>query len=1645
MLDTDHNFRDYCSTTFENGGILTKNASADAKAIFDYLRELLELKNRPITSLAKYSGSDTWVLALDNMVGLNLGVRCWTSIGYQPAARATISQGKREIFVVPKISALEPPTPPDLLQRWLSTDIDDANIEPTIYSVEEMKYSDDVNIDDLDFDKEQLDYEKQFSVVESELLDYLPKWKQWSTNSGEARQVRKSYNQLFDAMQKLKNQPESWQLILGLGYLRLGSKLQTTIDRHLFTVECQIELNASDGEILLSIGEDTEFNFEDDWIDNFPKPDRTSLIEIQDALEREPFLDPEATKKLFIELSNKYSSKIKSDSHQEIKRDEDALTLSPTLIFRKKSADERAEFIRQLNEIIQETDDLSAPLMALIDPAYQSTQTNSDWSDDGGVVKSQDQIYFPLRLNQKQLHALKMADTQFATVIQGPPGTGKTRTIAAMVSHFLAKGERVLVTAQTGQALKEVRKQLPENIRNLAVSNLGAKKSDNDDVQKSVNELISADENRMELVNNYSAYESRILSKIDEFKSAKARVVRAIIDIRGNETRELNIAGFIGSPASLLAIFFDKRESIKWLEDLLADQILPTLTPEEFLKIENLKRSILSTSTNIEIEPSLPDQALLWDPKKIQDFYNLGNADSESETTVRGLEAKELRASLDNALQLREQILANGFTWVRDLETNIRKVNSVEIASEIEEVRTKIQILDDLILDMDNPSDIDAKTTHENWLQLLDSLKGYIAKGGPLKTSVTGEIKYPLIGGQVLKANKTILDSVRISGLRIRTGPDVERMIALVKFDSEISKFWHKYFEGLDITDRTLIIRRHNSQKVIISHIKNYMNAITEVRKIAKRAGIDTEITKMGILDLDILDELLIQLDFKAQKATLQKNLDSLIATLRLYEAKHSGTFLTYLHSLTTGEPLDQETFDNVVHIVQAQNALNEYVAMITKISSQHPVLQDWLLSLVRTNSSENSSANHDNFQELPEALNYCKLGRELIGGDGTNYSDYFDKAAFCDDQIEVQVQELAYRRAWKKALERITPQTLSDMKRYAHANKSLGKGTGKTAARRKQEIRALLKECSTAVPVWIMPIDRIAQQFVPSMGLFDVVIIDEASQAGLDGLFLLGIGKKIVVVGDDKQVSPDAIGIKADSVEKIYNNHFSVSKERRNWSNPDVSMFDECKMAFGNLITLTEHRRCVPEIIEFSNMIAYVPEGIRLVPVRQTGSSSLPPIKTHFVPNGYLSGSGSTITNIPEADAIARKVAEMVSDPVYKDASIGVISLQGTRQHEIIQQRILELISPEEFAKHDLRVDRPPAFQGSERNVILLSMVMTPGKGTAQTRMSQVQRYNVAMSRARDQVILFHSMRDSDLRNSEDLRKRLLTYCLEVEKKISEPIARSFPVPEDVRVDPFDSLFEQRVYSRIVERGYLVQPQHKPEIDGHDYRIDLVVIGPFGKLAIECDGEEWHGEDEYAQDLIRQDELVRAGWQIYRIRESDFYGDPHALEPLWNHLEVLVTTDAGKLPPIFVKKFKEKEVLGFNKLPEIKTVENSETPANSDSTYPEINRAAAITEIMPVKSDIKVSKTWLPEPGRQLHDPSQASGFAAELLEIVLYEGSITTKELIFKHKSALGNPDITDAPYKKALLQLFSDNQIIIQEGGASLLEKRITPFTR
>jgi very-short-patch-repair endonuclease len=159
-------------------------------------------------------------------------------------------------------------------------------------------------------------------------------------------------------------------------------------------------------------------------------------------------------------------------------------------------------------------------------------------------------------------------------------------------------------------------------------------------------------------------------------------------------------------------------------------------------------------------------------------------------------------------------------------------------------------------------------------------------------------------------------------------------------------------------------------------------------------------------------------------------------------------------------------------------------------------------------------------------------------------------------------------------------------------------------------------------------------------------------------------------------------------------------------------------------------------------------------------------------------------------------------------------------------------------------------------------------------------RRYNVAASRARDQMWLFHSV-SPDLLSPACLRRSLLTYML------NPPVALGGAMPKDVTPDTphpaFDSLFEQRVFLRIRERGYHVMPQF--EVNGR--RIDLVVSGARGRLAVECDGDHWHGPERLEADLARERELKRAGWRFWRVRESEFYFDPDAaLAPLWEELE---------------------------------------------------------------------------------------------------------------------------------------------------------------
>jgi len=408
------------------------------------------------------------------------------------------------------------------------------------------------------------------------------------------------------------------------------------------------------------------------------------------------------------------------------------------------------------------------------------------------------------------------------------------------------------------------------------------------------------------------------------------------------------------------------------------------------------------------------------------------------------------------------------------------------------------------------------------------------------------------------------------------------------------------------------------------------------------------------------------------------------------------------------------------------------------------------------------------------------------------------------------------------------------------------------------------------------MPLHKLWDSVDAVPGLFDTVIVDEASQAGVDALVLLLLAKRIVVVGDEKQNSPEAVGVLEDDIARLARDHlsgFRFSDEFR----PDTSLFDHSERTFGSHVTLREHFRCVPEIIRFSNDLCY--RDAPLIPLRQAPPERLPPLRTSFVSEGACEGEGQRIRNRAEAEALVETIVNVANDVAYEGKTLGVIVLQGHAQAQLIEALLAQRLDPEVIAERRLRCGEPATFQGDQRDVIFLSLVVAPNQSyRALTRLPDQRRFNVAMSRARDQVWLFHSVSLHDLA-PDDLRRRLVSFFESPQHASLDAIFEDRDrLEREVRgtrrpgtqPEPYDSWFEVDVALELLRRGYRVRPQ--VEVAGR--RIDLVVEGLDARIGVECDGDEWHGAERYEQDMARQRQLERAGWTFVRLRESDFYTD---------------------------------------------------------------------------------------------------------------------------------------------------------------------------
>ena len=516
--------------------------------------------------------------------------------------------------------------------------------------------------------------------------------------------------------------------------------------------------------------------------------------------------------------------------------------------------------------------------------------------------------------------------------------------------------------------------------------------------------------------------------------------------------------------------------------------------------------------------------------------------------------------------------------------------------------------------------------------------------------------------------------------------------------------------------------------------------------------------------------------------------------------------------------------------------------------------------------------------ENIGDAWLYAQFSRELAMLPKEDAQAVAAEVESLSTRLAEVTAELAEARAWQHLLANVGGTGLqASLVGWSKAVQKVGKGKGRYAARHIQEARACMLEAQQAVPAWIMPLSRVWQNLNPESPKFDIILIDEASQADITALPLLYFGKKIIIVGDDKQVSPAAVGVTAAEITHLQSSTIEGVIKHASLYTMDTSLYDIAQMNFAARM-LTEHFRCVPEIIGYSNQLAY--DG-RIRPLRESGGI-LQPIVAVQVPGRRSEGKKQ---NLVEAEYIVAALAACLEDPAYQGKTFGAISLLGEEQGKLIRALAAERLGISTLENCGFLCGNPADFQGDERDVIFLSLVdSTPndeedkmlrlvGEGHAG---DTLKRYNVAASRARDQLWVIHSMAAGSLKEG-DLRRGLIEYA-ENPPQVNEEGEEKQPTSLEITVT-----------RSLQSEGYqIVQNMAVGSLT-----VPVAVTGGGHRVIIACDGEHWVDSiKEAANQRYRQAVLERLGWHFSRVRGSQWYLDPDsALQKLKAELEALGIT----------------------------------------------------------------------------------------------------------------------------------------------------------
>jgi len=1436
--------------------------------IFKFLKEYNQLTNPVVTEIEKQK----WNL---NLLELPM-------IDEIKSAFKSDDISNLEIIRVKKPVIKACPTPDESLREWIISDWKNIFVEKINHN---KKIDSEAIVDEYDVEFEKFEDDNTRVTLYN---DWIAKRKKWRFEEIPKKNGLDLYNKIFGLYSDMKKEMESVELIVGDGFIKWKVD-DRTVKHPILLQKVKLVFKPEIPMFILKC-EESNTTLYSALIRVLPSVNQKMLTTIIKEIENENYdlVDIENTKSLYkriVHIIDKNGNFL-----------EDTLSISehatiyhnPILFLRKRTLG-YSEFLENIISELDNADksdipEFFGPMTGKHEVEINDNSTEDNWNYNG----IDEDILLTLPANNEQLRIIKFLEKYGAVLVQGPPGTGKTHTIANLIGHLLSKGNNILVTSHTEKALKVLKKMVFKdpndnnlNLQNLCIS-LMSTKSQKKEMDKAINEIASRG-------TTFNIPKAKI--EIKQLKSQRKKMT--------NDIKEKN--------KTLLRI-----RALEYKDIVFDNQTIKPIDAAKFIKDEKDCADIIpGITTNYEVGFPLSDDELEYLYKS-----NIGISIYEEEL-------------LENELPNTDNIwIPKRFNNHVDALNNSKKLTndysfSIKFGRDFDYEETKdiINILDNIIKSIESFSSLDKYIINKIiqypiyrslWNEILDTYDKFVLDSDSVKkVHYKHEFSFSddLVTDNNLDLLSQIIDTKRDKPITILHSIIKPKWVKLQKLilnnDKPIETL--EEFNGIfDIIsyrlDKKKLVDRINKllqeYKISLSYddpslefkAKEYRNKIDYVldwyssewqpffKDLEEKYDIDEEWMRnntIGLSDplewINVLIKDYIKPDICCMKEIIEgeksrNEIQEYIGYLNSFE-NNSTYYHNFMMSINKNDHNQYKTnFNIIMSVLQKRSDVKERKRIIAKINRIAP---EWASKL---KARKGIHGKNEIPRNIKKAWKWTQLNNQLNYIDNIDINKVHKEINGLNKHIIKNSQELAYRKAWLKKISNQSPVEMQAIEGWRTTIRQVGKGMGKRAPILLKKARELMPLCQSAIPVWIMPMNRVVESFNPIRNKFDVVIIDEASQSNILSLVALYLGKKVIIVGDDEQVSPSSVGIKSEEVnaliemylEDIPNNHLF---------NGQTSLYDLAKSSGFKPLMLTEHFRCLPEIIQFSNALSY---NGKIRPLRDSSSTEIkPPVINYRVTEGTR---GENKVNQSEAYHIASLVCSMIDNPAYQDKTIGIISMLGHQQSSEIQQLLQMHLDPVKYETHKIQCGNPSQFQGDERDIIILSLVDSPNLEGGPIRLVSAdgrndmyrKRYNVATSRAKDQLWVVHSLNPEIDLKPDDIRLRLIKYA-----------KNPYNFNENKLIHA-ESPFEESVMESLLNSGYKVTPQLKVG----SYRIDMVVEDGSNRIAIECDGEKYHTINNLEDDLKRQAILERLGWRFIRIRGSVYYRNPkktmnHVMEQL--------------------------------------------------------------------------------------------------------------------------------------------------------------------